>query len=195
MICSSSSLAIHGQCQHRKGMPVVVVLQVEHLREPSARGEFLIPAAVFALMFGQPLDALQQTAGSGVAAGQQPQHAPRGLRWRTRRGRKRVIVVAGAAFAPSAVGVLNGTDPFACAKNMRLAIAFAGRFKSAKSQERPVNVIHAPAAIPASVRFLRFPRYSKPRDDGRMVRLHSDRTNASITRPVISGHDGSSIAL
>ena len=98
--------------------------------------------------------------------------------------RERVVVVAGAAFAPAAIGVLVGAEPFERALNLRFAIVHAGRLQAAQGEERAVKVIDAPAAIPASVRLLGIEQVLDCRavpPDGSAVKPH--RHSASITRP------------
>src|SRR5579863_2287019 len=114
----------------------------------------LIPAAVGTLMLHQPFDAVIHAAGGGVAAGQQSQDAPSGLRRSAGSRRKSLVVVAGAAFAPASVGVLNGAEPFAGANNVPFAIAFPGGAQPSQGQEGAIHVIHAPTPVPASVDFL-----------------------------------------
>src|SRR5947209_14107349 len=45
----------------------------------------------------------------GVAPGDEPQNRPGRLRRRTRSRRKDAVIVAGAALAPPAIRILNGT--------------------------------------------------------------------------------------
>ena len=84
-------------------------------------------------------------------------------------GDERVLVVAGAAFAPAAVGVLNGPQPFAGAQNVSFAIAFARGLQAAQRQERAVDVIDAPASVPASVGFLSALQKLDAAPDRRMI--------------------------
>ena len=105
-------------------------------------------------------------------------------------------VVAGAAFAPAAVGVLDGAQPFAGAQDVRFAVAFAGRRQAAQRETGAVDVIHAPAAVPASVRFLVLHQIFHAAPHRRMALVAGGRPpSASSTRPVMSGQVGSSIAL
>ena len=70
-------------------------------------------------------------------------------------GGERAVVVTGAAFAPAAIGVLNGAQPLAGPQHVSFAIALAGRPQAAQREEGSVDIIDAPASVPASVRLLR----------------------------------------
>src|SRR5581483_8498957 len=90
----------------------------------------------------------------GIAAGDQAQHGPSGLGGRAVGGSVGPVIVAGAAFAPASIGVLDRAEPLAGSQDIRLTIAFARGLQSPQRQVGPVDVIDAPAAIPASVVFL-----------------------------------------
>ena len=64
------------------------------------------------------------------------------------------IVVAAARLAPAAIGVLHHANPLGGLLHLRLVVIEADCIKSAQHQERAVDVVHAPAAEPASVRLL-----------------------------------------
>src|SRR5439155_26918853 len=69
-------------------------------------------------------------------------------------GREYAIVVAGAAFAPAAVRVLNRPQPLAGAQDVDFPVILAGCAQPAQREAGSVNVGDAPAAVPASVLFL-----------------------------------------
>src|SRR5665213_2779636 len=100
---------------------------------------------------------LLHAAAMRIAGSQQPQNRPRGLRRRAGSRHKGVLRITCTAFAPSAIGVLQGTQPFARAQNVGLAIALARGFKTAQSQERTVNVVNASTPGPTAIVFLRAP--------------------------------------
>src|SRR5947209_5538787 len=89
------------------------------------------------LRFSPTLDARMHAKTRGIAAGDQSQNRPRGLRGSTGAGRENSVIVAGAIFAPAAIGVLNRTKPFAGAQHVRLAIVLAGRGQAAQREARP----------------------------------------------------------
>ena len=64
------------------------------------------------------------------------------------------IVVAAAGFAPSAVGILHHANPLRRLLNLRLKMIDADGIEAAQHQEGSVEIVHAPAAKPASVRLL-----------------------------------------
>src|SRR5665213_4494789 len=99
-------------------MPVKMILQIKDTGESGARGQILVPAAFAALGFDQVLDALVKAAAGGIATGDQPEHRPSCLRRRAVVRRVGVVVVAGAAFAPATIGVLDGAQPFSGAQDV-----------------------------------------------------------------------------
>src|ERR1700722_10986809 len=109
-----------------------MVLQIEHTGKSGPGGVILIPATVGPLMFHQPFDACLHATGSCVAAGEQTQHAPRRLGRSAGTGGEGLVVVTGAALAPSAVGVLDGAKPFAGAQDVRFAVVFSGGAQAAQ---------------------------------------------------------------
>src|SRR5260370_16409363 len=114
-----------------------------------------MPGAVRPLRTEQVFHAFVHALTGAVAAGEQAQHGPGGLRRVAFSGRKHAIVVAGAAFAPSAVGVLNGAQPLSGAQHVDFTIVFTGGAQSAQRETGPVNIGHAPAPVPASIGLLR----------------------------------------
>src|SRR5579864_4483221 len=90
----------------------------------------------------------------GIAAGQQAQDRPGGLRGSALGGRKYAIVITGATLAPSAISVLNGAQPLAGAQDVDFAIVFARGSQAPQRETGTVNISDTPAAVPASVGFL-----------------------------------------
>ena len=90
----------------------------------------------------------------GVASGDQAQNGPRALRRRARAGRVDAVIVAGAAFAPTAVRVLDGTQPLAAAQDVGFAVALARRRQAPQRETSAIDVRHAPTAVPASIGLL-----------------------------------------
>src|ERR1035438_727001 len=95
-----------------------MVVEVENPREPGPGGQVLVPTSVAALGFEQVFDAVLHAEAGGIAAGDQPQNGPGGLRRRAGPGGEDVVDVALAAFTPAAVGVLNGAQPLAGAQDV-----------------------------------------------------------------------------
>ena len=70
------------QGQQREIILVQVIVQIENLGETGAGGQFFVPASVGALRFQQVFDAVLHAQAVGVAAGDQAQNGPGGLRRR-----------------------------------------------------------------------------------------------------------------
>src|SRR5258706_9424499 len=102
-----------------------MIVQVEDFREPGSGGELFVPGAVGALRAEQIFDAFVYALAGGVAAGQQAEHGPGGLRGSGFGRREHAVVITGAAFTPTTIGVLNRSKPFAAAQDMDFAIVLA----------------------------------------------------------------------
>src|SRR3974390_526156 len=122
-----------------------MVVQVEDARETGAGREVLVPASVVALAIEQVFDAVLHAETRRVAAGDQAQNGPSGLGGRAGSGGEDALVVTLAAFAPAAVGVLNGAQPLAGAQDVRFAIVLAGGGESAQGKAGSVDIGHSPA--------------------------------------------------
>src|SRR5579864_4839026 len=101
-----------------------MIREIKDFRESGARGELFVPASIGPLRVQQVFDALVEAAAGGVAAGEQPENRPGGLGRRARGRAEGAVVVAGAAFAPASVRVLDGAQPLARAQYVRFAIVF-----------------------------------------------------------------------
>src|SRR4051812_18858489 len=98
------------QRPQRKELAIPVIAQIEHARE-AGRGEArFVPQAMFALLALQIVDAARERLVIDLARRHQAQQRPSSLRGRARRALIAAIVelVALAALAPTAVGVLDG---------------------------------------------------------------------------------------
>src|ERR1039457_748721 len=131
-----------------------MVVEIKDLGETGPGSQLFIPASIGALGFQQIFDAVAHAQAVGVAAGNQAHDGPGGLRRCARRGGEGAVVVAGTAFAPAAVGILDGAEPLAGAENVRLAIALARCGQASQRETGAVDVRHAPTAVPASVGLL-----------------------------------------
>ena len=106
-------IAKAGERPERKKLRIAVVTQVEHARESSRGVERLVPESVFALGRGEIGDA----AGDGwvirLTRRHEPEHRPSRLRGGARRRLEPLVreLVAVAALAPAAVGVLDADEP------------------------------------------------------------------------------------
>src|SRR5208283_3546360 len=107
-----------------------------------------------ALRFQQVFDTVLDAQTVIVAAGDEAHECPGGLRRGAFRGSEGAVIVAAAALAPSAIGILYGTKPFTAAQDVGFAIALAGRGQAAEGEAGAVNVSHAPASIPAAIGLL-----------------------------------------
>ena len=117
-----------------------------------------------------------------VAAGQQAQNGPGGLRGVLAAAVNVSVVVAGAAFAPAAVGVLDGAEPFAGAQDAASRSLYAGGAQAAQREEGAVDVVDAPAAVPAAVRLLGPQQVLDAALDGRVV-SERRRTQTGLRAP------------
>src|SRR5579885_1888341 len=154
-------------------MSVVVIFQIKDAGKAGSGGQFLIPSAVFALRLDQVLDSFVQAVAGGVAAGDQPADRPGGLRGSRFGGNKRLPIVGSAALAPAAVSVLNRPQPLAGAQNVGLAIVLPGRPQPAQGEAGAINIIDAPAPVPASIGLLRPLQISDSAPDGGVARLQA----------------------
>src|SRR5438105_14230352 len=93
-------------------IPVQVITEIEDLGKTLARGQFLIPRSVVILRSDEIVDPVVKTGAGGVAAGQQRQNGPGGLRRCARGGDEARVSVALAAFTPAAIEILDRTHPF-----------------------------------------------------------------------------------
>src|SRR5699024_7125174 len=134
---------------------VAMVFEVEHAREAGGVEIATVPQAARRLVGQQPGHAARGFRRLCLAGTQQAEHGPGGLAGGTGAlagcagGIIRVV-----AFAPTAVAVLAGFEPAYGALNpvgLHVETALFGR-----GQHRPgaVNIVRAPAAIPAAPRFL-----------------------------------------
>src|SRR5438876_7110524 len=125
-----------------------MVVQIEDFWKTSAGGQLFGPIARGELVFEQIFDAVLQATAGRVSAGNQAENGPGGLRRGAARRSEGVVVVAGAAFAPAAIGILNGAQPFTGAQHVRFPIALTGRAQAAQGKTGAVNIGHAPAPVP-----------------------------------------------
>src|SRR5262245_42354723 len=94
-------LPVTGQRHQGEVNPIVVIFQIEDLRETGAGELVFVPRSVGLLRAQEIGDAVPHGAVAGLAGGQQPQERPAGLR----RGRRPLprqlrLVVGAAALAP-----------------------------------------------------------------------------------------------
>src|SRR5579885_3739617 len=152
------------QGEQREIVPVFVVGEIKHTRKACsgvnrltlpARSHAFVPASVSLLVVEEPANPFCDTVTAVVTCGEQPENGPCCLRGRADTHSARGwIVVASAAFTPTAIGVLHGADPFCRLLNLRLMVPDANRFKAAQNQECAVQIVDTPAPKPASVRLL-----------------------------------------
>src|SRR5580698_4278319 len=155
---------IVGERQEREIIPVLVVREIKDSREAGssvncltayAFVRALVPVPVRLLVFEQPADALSDAVAAVVAGGEQPENGPCRLRWRADANTaRRWVVVAAAAFAPTAVGVLHHANPLGGLLDLRLVVPDADGFESAQNEKCAVDIVDAPASKPTAVRLL-----------------------------------------
>ena len=167
------------QRQNRKRIPVKMILADKTRPESRCRWTNPHPSRRLcrwvSIRYSMPLCRLLLVVSPPASRPRIAQAVCEGVLWR---GHEGVVVVTGAAFAPSAIGVLDRAQPFAGAQNIRFAIAFARGLQSAQRQKRAVDVIDAPAPVPASIGFLRafeiFDAAPEASDDSRTRRTRSE---------------------
>src|SRR5205085_5902617 len=98
-----------------------------------------VPTSVVVLGPDQVINSVAQGGAGSIAARQQCQDGPGGLRRRAGRSHKPVTVVTRATLTPSSIEVLVGADPFQRSLNRGFAIANAGRFQSTQGQTGSVH--------------------------------------------------------
>ena len=116
----------------------------------------LVPTALGLLALKQPAHPLGNRVRAVVAGGQQAQKRPGRLRRSALAHAARIrVVVAVAALAPAAVGVLHRDQPLGRTPE-RVDGHRLGGAQAAQSERRSVNVVDAPASIPGAVALLIF---------------------------------------
>src|SRR5690349_16203150 len=147
---------VERQRAQREDRRVEVVAQIEHLRESGRGPVVVLPGAVVLLFREEVADAAADRLRVAVAGGEQRDERPRGLRRRRRAlslgGR---VVVGVRQLAPAAVGVLVRADPLRRLLEALLAQVLSGVEQAAQREERAIQVVAAPAAVPRSVAELR----------------------------------------
>src|ERR1700694_5242254 len=111
-----------------------MIVQIKYLGESGSGGQLFVPGAIRALGADQVFDAFVYALTGGVAAGKQTEDGPGSLGGSALGGGKHAIVIAGAALAPSAIGVLNGAQPLAGSQDVDFAIVFAGGAQPAQCE-------------------------------------------------------------
>ena len=179
---SSMARSVGSQRLEREVAGIQVVAQVEHLGEAGAGPVLVVPATVAALGREQPVDA---AAHGGRAArvveragGDQAEERPRGLR---RRGLaaplQARIVVGEERLAPTAVLVLTREQPVDAAPNAGAAQVLADVAQRGEREPGAVDVVGAPAPVPAALDLLFLPQERDGAANGRMGRrvTHADQ--------------------
>src|SRR5207253_2541249 len=111
-----------------------------------------------------------------ISAREKSENRPCRLRRRTGRRGKCLVVVAGAAFPPASVRILNGTQPLPGTKHVSFPVTDAGGLQATQGKERAVDIIDAPPSIPAAVLFLGFDQIIDGALHCRMIRLDAADT-------------------
>src|ERR1035441_8636959 len=86
-----------------------------------------------------------------VSGGNQAQDRPSGLRRGTRGRFKLLRFVTVATLAPTSVGILYYPEPAGAARDRSGGLRRARGTQAADGEKGAVDVVHAPAAVPASV--------------------------------------------
>src|SRR5579862_8823361 len=167
-----------------------MVAQVEHPWEAASGVGFFGPKSMIFLVPQQPFNAACDGRMIHPPCGHKSQNRPGGLRGD--RGSLFITpiieAVAVAALAPSAVRVLNRDQPVGSAADHWRVQVEPRCIQSREYRPCAIDVIHAPAAEPAAVLFLRtaqiFDGGSKARPVGGVAELreHTDASRRYIGR-------------
>src|SRR3984885_7283602 len=146
-------VAIPGQRPQREKSRIAVRAQTKDARK-TPRGEpRLGPKPVAVLGFGEISDAARHRRMVAAMNRHQPEQGPGGLRCSTRRGLVAAITefIAGSILAPSAVGILNADQPVGAGPYRGGVRLKAGGIEGAQYRPGAIDIVHAPAAVPAPV--------------------------------------------
>src|ERR1051325_792694 len=143
-----------GQRHQREVVPVVVIVQVEDTREAGSCPHGLLPGPG-ALTVDEVADAAPHGGATGLSGGDEAHDGPRGLAGGGHADPLFAgVIVAGDALAPAAVAVLPFRQPARGATDIRGAHVLADAAQAAQHLPGAVDVVDAPAAIPAALRVL-----------------------------------------
>src|SRR5215467_7907125 len=130
-----------------------MVTQIEYSGKSGRREVGFRPEPVLILGFGKPGDAARYRRIVRLAGGHKAEQGPRGLR-RCAGGRLIAVIVqlvTGAVLAPSPVGILDAGQPVGGFANAIVIMLDTSGVKRAQHRPGAVDVVHAPAAVPAAV--------------------------------------------
>src|SRR6185503_10284105 len=141
-----------------------------------ARVVGLVPRSVVALRVDEESDpAADRAFVLSIVRSNQREQRPSRLRRRARPAPAQGVVhVRRARLAPAAVGVLMGDEPFGGRAYVRLRHVLADRGERRQHGRRAINMIDAPAAEPAAVRFLLRADELEPARDGRVIEREAE---------------------
>src|SRR5271156_2657540 len=145
------------ESQKREKLRIAVVAQIQHPWETRRGVTIFVPEAVLRLGSDQKPDPARDARTLDFARRHQSQQRPRGLRGRARGGFVSLIIqfVARPLLAPTPVRILDGGEPTGRLSHFwGLAIEPCDT-QAAERRPSPIDVVHAPSAVPASVRALR----------------------------------------
>src|SRR5579872_6428218 len=130
-------------------MRIEVVTHIEVIRESVTSELLLVPRARGILPLQQPSDAAPDVLANGVLTGEQTDQRPRRLRGSAGSATAPTrVLVALAALAPSALGVLLRLQPADRAPNPRLAKVDADRAQPEQRGEGAIYMINPPSPPP-----------------------------------------------
>src|SRR5262249_36495896 len=150
-------VAVARERPQREEFRVAVIAQVEHAREARRRVVRLAPEAVVALRAGQIVDPALDRGMVDLPRRHQAEHGPSRLRRRARRSLVAAVIelIARAILAPAAVAILDPDEPRYGPADFGRGMVDASGIQRAQNRPGAIDVIHAPAAIPASLFHLR----------------------------------------
>src|SRR5262249_34701694 len=137
----------------RKKFRIAVIAKIKHARKTGRGITRLTPETVLPLPAEQIIDAAGNSRVIDLSRRHQAQKSPGSLRGRARGRLVSAVIklVARAILAPAAVRVLNLEEPADRLAEFRRGVIDAGHIERAQHRPGAINVIHAPAAVPAYI--------------------------------------------
>src|SRR5215813_5090625 len=143
------------QSRKREGVTIQVVIDKEMAWEAGPSKLGLRPASIPVLLVDQVLDASAHGVRVVVARIHEAYQRPPGLRRRADSFAFELGILIGlAAFSPAAVGVLDRPDPINRFANPRFVHITADISQPTKDDAGAIQIVHAPSAVPATLRLL-----------------------------------------
>ena len=131
-----------------------MIFQVKHERKTGAGKFRLIPGAVAILLTHEPSNGAFDGRVIRSHGSQQANRSPGGLRSRAFSfSLERGVLIRGDGFSETAIFILDRFQPFGGAQSVWL-LAETQRFERTQHTARSIDIIHAPATEPRTIRGL-----------------------------------------